>query len=229
MQTTQAEVKLVNARVQHNIPLAFTDHFSPLMKDIFPTVKLLVILHQPAPKQTAWLTVRLLHTSRQLWLILRNHPHLLSLLMGLMIPVCRRWTQLPYVCLTKVRAWSLLDFWICVSLKVHVRCNWLLAICIHVSVNITDLYHNRWSVCNCSGDFWTTGSCLQKNGIPWVNCVGAGVNNTSVNLGKRNSIFTRVLERNPSVYFMGCPCHIVHNTCMKASETFTKVQLYYDL
>ena len=36
MQTTRAEAKLVNALVQHNIPLAFTDHLSPLMKEIFP-------------------------------------------------------------------------------------------------------------------------------------------------------------------------------------------------
>ena len=70
---------------------------------------------------------------------------------------------------------------------------------------------------------------FEINGIPWVNCVGAGVDNTSVNLGKRNSVFTHVVERNASVYFMGCPCHIVHNTCMKASEAFTKVQLYYDI
>ena len=36
MQTTRAEAKLVNALVQHNIPLAFADQLSPLMKEIFP-------------------------------------------------------------------------------------------------------------------------------------------------------------------------------------------------
>ena len=35
-QTTRAEVKIANALVQNNIPLAFTDHLSPLLKDIFP-------------------------------------------------------------------------------------------------------------------------------------------------------------------------------------------------
>ena len=64
---------------------------------------------------------------------------------------------------------------------------------------------------------------LQSNQIPWTNCVGAGVDNTSVNLGKRNSIMTRVLQQNPATYFMGCPCHIVHNTALKASASFTQV------
>ncbi len=64
---------------------------------------------------------------------------------------------------------------------------------------------------------------LQSNHIPWANCVGAGVDNTSVNLGRSNSIRTRVLQQNPSTYFMGCPCHIVHNTALKASRSFTQV------
>lgn len=32
----RAEVKIANLLVQHNIPLAVTDHLSPLFKDIFP-------------------------------------------------------------------------------------------------------------------------------------------------------------------------------------------------
>lgn len=64
---------------------------------------------------------------------------------------------------------------------------------------------------------------MQSNHIPWANCVGAAVDNTSVNLGRRNSIMTRVLQQNPATYFMGCPCHIVHNTALKASESFTQV------
>ena len=65
---------------------------------------------------------------------------------------------------------------------------------------------------------------LQTNSIPWANCVGVSVDNTSVNLGRHNSIFTQVKEKNSAVYFMGCPCHIVHNTSMKATVSFTKVR-----
>ena len=66
---------------------------------------------------------------------------------------------------------------------------------------------------------------LLENGVSWEHCVGVSVDNTSVNLGRRNSIFTRIREKNPATYFMGCPCHIMHNTSMKAAECFTCVRL----
>ena len=50
-----------------------------------------------------------------------------------------------------------------------------------------------------------------------------GVDNTSVNIGVRDSIKTRVLRQNPAVYFNGCPCHIIHNAAQKAGESFTGV------
>ena len=50
--------------------------------------------------------------------------------------------------------------------------------------------------------------------------MGFGVENTTVNLGSRNSIMTRVKQRSPSCYFMGCPCHLIHNITCKASEAF---------
>ena len=64
---------------------------------------------------------------------------------------------------------------------------------------------------------------LTGNGISWDNCIGVSVDNTSVNLGKRNSIMTRVKQKNAASYFMGCPCHILHNTCIKVAEVFAKV------
>ena len=36
LQITRAEVKIANTLVQHNIPLALSDHLSPLFKDLFP-------------------------------------------------------------------------------------------------------------------------------------------------------------------------------------------------
>ena len=54
--------------------------------------------------------------------------------------------------------------------------------------------------------------------IPWVNCIGVGVDNTRVNIGRHNSIMTRVRGVNPSVYFMGCPCHIAHNVASAAAD-----------
>ena len=52
---------------------------------------------------------------------------------------------------------------------------------------------------------------LQDHNIPWSNCIAASVDNTFVNIGKHNSILTRVKSKSFAVYFLGCPCHIVHN------------------
>lgn len=53
---------------------------------------------------------------------------------------------------------------------------------------------------------------FRSSGISWNHCVGTGVDDTSVNICIRNSIRTGVLRKNSAIYFMGCPCHIVHNT-----------------
>ena len=42
-------------------------------------------------------------------------------------------------------------------------------------------------------------------------------------MGRHNSIKSRVEQVNDSVYFMGCPCHIAHNTAGVASEKFMQV------
>ena len=66
-------------------------------------------------------------------------------------------------------------------------------------------------------------SVLSLHRVPWGNCVGFGVDNASVNMGRHNSIKSRVEQVNDNVYFMGCPCHIAHNTAGVASEKFVQV------
>lgn len=56
--------------------------------------------------------------------------------------------------------------------------------------------------------------------IPWKNCKGFCVDNTNVNVGRFNSVKSRALNKNE--FFMGCPCHMVHNT---ATITMTEFGL----
>lgn len=65
--------------------------------------------------------------------------------------------------------------------------------------------------------------CFSKHKIPWENCKGCSVDNTNVNVGKSNSIKSRILNKNPNVFFMGCPCHTVHNTASKAMTHFGSI------
>ena len=64
---------------------------------------------------------------------------------------------------------------------------------------------------------------LNKHDIPWNNCVGMSVVNTSVNLGRHNSIKTRVEEANDTFYLIGCPCHILQNTASYVGKGFEKI------
>ena len=64
---------------------------------------------------------------------------------------------------------------------------------------------------------------LSKYGIPWINCVGISLDNTSVDMGCRNSIITRIQSNNPAVSIIGCACHIVHNIASKAGEAYEEL------
>ena len=73
------------------------------------------------------------------------------------------------------------------------------------------------------GIFSKIEAVLDKHNILFGNCVGIGLDNTSVNMGCRNSIKTRILQKNPAIQVMGCPCHILHNTASRAGVAFQMV------
>lgn len=43
--------------------------------------------------------------------------------------------------------------------------------------------------------------------------IGYGSDRASVMVGKHNSVLSRVREKSPKVYDMGCICHVI-NTCL---------------
>ena len=73
------------------------------------------------------------------------------------------------------------------------------------------------------GIFLKIKEALSKYNISWINCVGISLNNTSVNMGCRNSIKTRVQRINPAVSKIGCACRIVHIIARKAGEAYEEV------
>jgi hypothetical protein len=70
---------------------------------------------------------------------------------------------------------------------------------------------------------------ISHNQIPWDKCVAFSVDNASVNMGKRNSIKSRVLVKNPDVYFVGCSCHMTHNAAHKGRDNFLKHKIILDM
>ena len=55
---------------------------------------------------------------------------------------------------------------------------------------------------------------------PWHNYTSAGVSNTSANIAIQKWLKTRIIARNDSIYFSGCPYHIIHNAAQKGGEAF---------
>ena len=65
---------------------------------------------------------------------------------------------------------------------------------------------------------------MQKNAIPWRNCVSLSVDIAPVNTGARNSIASRAHQEHGSIYIHGCPCHIIRpNTAKQAGQAFLEV------
>ena len=64
---------------------------------------------------------------------------------------------------------------------------------------------------------------LQQCDVSWENCMSFGVDNINSNIGAVNSIRSHVNQVNPSIYFMGCPCHIIHNAARKSADAFRHV------
>lgn len=93
-----------------------------------------------------------------------------------------------------------------------------------VSTRLIDMCTISGRECGTSLALFTKiDSVLVSCGIPWDNCVGFGVDNTSVNLGLRNSLMTHVQKRNAACYFMGCPCHLIHSVASCAPDALQQV------
>ena len=49
-----------------------------------------------------------------------------------------------------------------------------------------------------------------NDGVDWNNLVSIGLDNTNSNMGIRNSIKSRILQKNSDVFVAGCSCHLAH-------------------
>ena len=68
--------------------------------------------------------------------------------------------------------------------------------------------------------FQKMNDVFKENDLTWNQCVGLSADNTGINLGIRNGLKAKILRENENVNVMGCPCHKIHNTAMKANKAF---------
>ena len=93
-----------------------------------------------------------------------------------------------------------------------------------VSVHIFDINRSNtvqckfYDMCVTTGEdsgksaslFGAIDSPLKRDGLDWDNFVSIGLDNTSTNMGYKNSIKSRILHKNLSVFVAGCSCHLAH-------------------
>jgi hypothetical protein len=80
-----------------------------------------------------------------------------------------------------------------------------------------------------AGIFAKIDDVLCSHKIPWSNCIVLSVDNTSVNLGVRNSLKVMTTAKHGGIYVFGCPCHILHNNAAKACTAFSKSVAEFDM
>lgn len=57
---------------------------------------------------------------------------------------------------------------------------------------------------------------FSKLEINWNNCVGFASDNCNTMVGSRNSVLSRVRDKQPNVFSLGCICHLA-DLCVKAA------------
>ena len=160
--------------MQNNIPLAFTDQLSPLLKVIFPDSDIAKDYAAASTKTTCLVDGSLA-------------PHFKSALVNTM----------------KIQPFS-----VAVDGSNDTGLEKMNPMTVRLyDINQGIIVTRFLDMCLTKGTESATAASifkdvLQENGISQSNCVGVSVDNTSVNLGKRNSIMTRVLQNNPAVYFI---------------------------
>ena len=75
-------------------------------------------------------------------------------------------------------------------------------------------------------EFNSIDALFSKSELGWNIVTGLGLDNTDPNIGARNSIKQRAIEKNENIFVSGCPCHILHNTTPKANSEFSKISKF---
>ena len=191
-------MKMAVVLAQHNIPLAIMDHLSPMFRDIFPDSKIAKGFSAARTKTTCIVNLAL-------------RPHFETLLVSHM-------KMHPFSLAVDGSSDTGLQKMNPLTIRIFDHENGV------VCTRFLDMCLTSGSAAGTAEKiFQAMEQAITSRSIPWNNCIGLSVDNTSVNMGKHNSIKSRALQRNGSIYIMGCPCHIIHNVGQKGSHAFCYV------
>ncbi|XP_047202548.1 uncharacterized protein LOC124856284 isoform X3 [Girardinichthys multiradiatus] len=187
-QTRRAEVKVAVTLVQHDIPLAFSDHLSPLFKHCFPDSRIASKYSSARTKTTA-----IINKCVAPYLMNEMARNLTKQPFSLAIEGSNNIGKEKMKPLT-VKLWS----------PKGVVKNFL-------NMGVTAGASTPDSICR------KINEALQSYFIPWTNCIALSVNDTKVDLASEKFRKIILLDQNPAVYVLGWPCHIVHDNARASS------------
>ena len=67
---------------------------------------------------------------------------------------------------------------------------------------------------------------LSKDGIDWCTVISCGLDNTNSNMGCKNSLKSRILDKNSSCFVAGCNCHLVHLTAGIGERAYVSISSF---
>lgn len=200
-QISLAEVKVAGFLAEHNLPFATADHLGPLFKSVFPDSKIAKGCSCGKTKASCILNRAIV-------------PNLQSTLVEQMQSSCFS------IATDRSNDQSLK--------KMNPATVRLFDINQHkVVTKFYDMFESTSSTA--VGIFTAINNALVKNDISWDKCVSLAVDNTSVNVGRHNSVIVEARKKNEDIILMGCPCHVAHNTASKATNSFVKVANNFDV
>jgi hypothetical protein len=191
-QIIAAEVKFTAFIVEHNLPIAVADLAGPLFTSMFPDSKIAAKNGCARTKTTA---------------IINN-----ALSDDVTKPV--------------VSAVQTLPFTLSVDGSNDTGVEKLYPMTIRIWDTASGLVKTRFlEMClvkdgTAEGIFGELDKEFVKMNIPYANCVGLSVDNASVNVGRLKSLKTLMLKKNPALFTLGCPCHMIHNAGNAAGKAF---------
>lgn len=196
LKTTEAEVRMAVLATSSNLPLAFHDQLSPAIRCFFPDSKIATKYHSASTKATCMLNLAIApELKKSLVENMKAHP----------FSVCidgSNDTALEKMYPLAVRIYDT---------NVGRVVTQFLDMCTLRSATAEAVYQVMDGVL----------SSLLELANPWSMCTSLGVDNTSVNTGVRNSLKTRIVQRNKAIFFNGCPCHVIHNAAQKSGIAFS--------
>ena len=93
-----------------------------------------------------------------------------------------------------------------------------------VEMSYFDMCSTTWEDASKASTLFTAiNDAMKKRHVDWSNCVSIGVDNTNSNVGRHNSLSSRILQCNKSTHIDGCSCHLAHLAASKGGAAFTDV------